>query len=229
METLTSAQKDIIHERYIQVLRNYRTRAQLYSLGFYALRLIVTIGSLLVPALLSVQYLDNYKDSIYWFTWSLSLAVTMSNGVLTLFKVEKKYYYLYTAYELMHSEGWQFISLTGKYGIHGALRKEGLPAFTHQTAFEHFCHYVEKLKVRQVDDEYYKAIDAPQDQGTVNAPVVASGTGQSMMNLQTPGEKTLADLAARIMQTAPKDSVNQLKELTDMLAASKINTESKSK
>ncbi len=217
MESLTPSQKDIVHERYVQMLRSYATRAHAYAMAFHGLRLIVTVGSLLVPALLSVQQLENHKDSIYWFTWALSLAVTMSNGVLTLFKVEKKYYYLYTAYELMHSEGWQFISLTGKYGVHGTLRKEGAPAFTHQTAFEHFCHYVEKLKLRQVDDEYYKVINTANDQATT-ADGAATVAGKSMMNLQTPAEKTVADLAARIVRTAPKDTLDQLKEFTELLA-----------
>lgn len=219
METLTAAQKDVIHERYVQLLRAYATRAHAYAMAFHGLRVIVTVGSLLVPALLSVQQLDSQKESIYWFTWALSLAVTMSNGVLTLFKVEKKYYYLYTAYELMHSEGWQFVSLTGKYGVHGTLRKEGAPAFTHQTAFEHFCHYVEKLKLRQVDDEYYKVINTGNEQATTaDGAAAATAAGKSMMNLQTPAEKTVADLAARIVRTAPKETLDQLKEFTELLA-----------
>ncbi len=218
MESLLPIQKDIIHERYIALLQAYYTRARAYSAAFHGLRAIVTVGSLLVPALLSVQQLDNYKDSIYWFTWALSLAVTMSNGALTLFKVEKKYYYLHTAYELMHTEGWQFISLTGKYGAHGSLRKEGTPAFTHQTAFEHFCHYVEKLKIRQVDDEYYKSIEAARDAASSTDGAATGDGAKSMMNLQTPGEKTVADLASRIIKTAPKETLDQLKEFTDMLA-----------
>ena len=219
MESLLPVQKDIMHERYITLLHSYYTRSRVYSAAFHGLRLIVTVGSLLVPALLSVQQIGSHKDSIYWFTWALSLAVTMSNGALTLFKVEKKYYYLHTAYELMHTEGWQFISLTGKYGAHGSLRKEGTPAFTHQTAFEHFCHYVEKLKIRQVDDEYYKSIDAARDATpAADSSTSSEGAAKSMMNLQTPGEKTVADLAARIVRTAPKETLDQLKEFTDMLA-----------
>jgi hypothetical protein len=75
------------------------------------------------------------------------------------------------------------------------------------------------LKIRQVDDEYYKSIDAARDATpAADSSTSSEGGAKSMMNLQTPGEKTVADLAARIVRTAPKETLDQLKEFTDMLA-----------
>ena len=220
MPNLTPTDKDILHTRYIQLLREFDQRSRLYAVCFHSMRLIVTVGSLLVPALLSVQYSDKYKDSMYWITWVISLAVTMSNGISTLLKVDKKYYYLHTTMELLYSEGWQYLSLTGKYSVGGNLLKHG-EAHSHTSLFPAFCHYVEKIKLRQVEEEYYKAATESQT-GNTNMPVSTTGVvinrnGISVpaladnMNLMTPLEKNLSELAASL----PKEVYGQIVELLD--------------
>ena len=99
--------------------------------------------------------LSAYQNDIYWLTWTLSLLVTTFNGVLVLFKVDKKYYYLHTAIERLRSEGWQYLALTGRYS--GVLTQEE-PNYENQ--FRFFCHYVEKLKMKQIEEEYYKYEEA---------------------------------------------------------------------
>ncbi len=220
MPTLTPTDKDILHARYIQLLREFDRRSRCYAVCFHTMRLIVTVGSLLVPALLSVQYSDNYKDSMYWITWVISLAVTMSNGIFTLLKVDKKYYFLHTTTELLYSEGWQFLSLTGKYSAGGNLLRQG-ETHNHISLFPAFCHYVEKIKLRQVEEEYYKGATESQ---TGHSPVSTSGTGvvtnrngasvpssADTMNLITPLEKNLSELAAKL----PKEVYGQILELLD--------------
>jgi hypothetical protein len=63
---------------------------------FYTSRLIVTIGSILVPAFLSIQGSGAtlHHAEIYWTTWIISLLVTIFNGILILFKIDRKYYFL---------------------------------------------------------------------------------------------------------------------------------------
>ncbi len=220
MPSLPPADKDILHTRYVQLLREFDHRTRCYAVCFHTMRLIVTVGSLLVPALLSVQYSDNYKDSMYWITWVISLAVTMSNGIFTLLKVDKKYYFLHTTMELLYSEGWQYLSLTGKYSAGGNLLKHG-EAHNHANLFPAFCHYVEKIKLRQVEEEYYKGATESQT-GHSHTPtsatgVVTSRTGAAVpaatdnMNLITPLEKNLSELAASL----PKEVYAQIVELLD--------------
>jgi hypothetical protein len=217
MTSLDTPDKDILNARYIQLLREFDYRCRCYAAFFHTMRLVVTVGSLLVPALLSVQYSDNYKDSMYWITWVISLAVTMSNGIATLLKVEKKYYYLHTTMELLYSEGWQFLSLTGKYSVGGSLLKPG-EQHNHKTLFHAFCHYVEKIKLRQVEEEYYKAAEAQTAyvaHPTSTTGVVPSRTGGATsadsMNLLTPLEKNLSELAASL----PKETFAQIMELLE--------------
>lgn len=167
IQGLNTAQKKIIEDRYLCILESFERRANLYAVIFHTCRFIVTVGSLIVPALLSIQYVDtgttsnvmdpeNFSFQIYWSTWVISLLVTTSNGIATLFKVEKKYYLLHTLLEQLRSEGWQFLELSGRFSGFYTPREKP----THANQFLYFCHAVEKLKMKQVEEEYYKSTEA---------------------------------------------------------------------
>ena len=125
---------------------------------FHIGRVIVTVGSLIVPALLSIQMSESGKELTYWTTWTISLFVTICNALLTLFKFDKRYYYLHTCVEQLHSEGWQYIELSGKYSGFNT------PAIrpTHSNQFVYFCHAIEKIRMRQIEEEYFKMVDTNQ-------------------------------------------------------------------
>jgi hypothetical protein len=157
---LTDFQRHSLITRYVTMIESVRSRSQYYAFIFHVSRTIVTVGSLIVPALLSIQYtgtgptgIDSASLSyvIYWVTWVISLLVTTSNGILTLFKVDKKYYFLHTTLEQLRSEAWQYIHLSGRYGqiIDGILPD-------HKNQFILFTHNLEKIKLKQVEEEYYK-------------------------------------------------------------------------
>ncbi len=157
---LSEVHKEIIRIRYLSILENFQRRARNYSYVFFSGHFIVTVGSLFVPALLSIQNSDknysfgvNFSIQVYWTTFVISLLVTIFNGILTLFKVDKKHYFLNTTLERLRSEGWQYFSLTGRYSGHLI----GHQKPTHANQFMYFTHYVEKIKLKQVEEEYYKA------------------------------------------------------------------------
>ena len=159
---LTDEKKQIFRERYIGLVNNFQRRACRYGYSFHCLRSTVAVGSLLVPALLSIQYLPSTSGSttansiaLYWVTWVISLLVTMSHGIYTLMKVDKKYYFLNTLVEQIRSEGWQYISLTGRYAGTAAI----VGSNTHDYQFMYFCHMIEKIKMHQVEEEYFKLTD----------------------------------------------------------------------
>ena len=157
---LSDVQKQIIQTRYITILENFRKRVRFYSRMFIGGHFLVTVGSLFVPALLSIQNSNsnitmgnpNFSIQIYWATFIISLLVTICNGVLTLFKIDKKYYFLHTTLERLRTEGWQYMGLTGRYSGHLV---QGMPP-THENQFVFFTHQVEKIKMKQVEEEYYK-------------------------------------------------------------------------
>lgn len=171
---LSEVQKEIIKVRYLNILENFQRRTRNYSIIFFGGHFIITVGSLFVPALLSIQNSDksfissgeSFAVNIYWSTFVISLLVTIFNGILTLFKIDKKYYFLNTTLERLRSEGWQYFSLTGRYSGHLVDKKD----ISHAAQFVYFTNYIEKIKMKQVEEEYYKAdekvVQAQNNNGT---------------------------------------------------------------
>jgi hypothetical protein len=153
--------RESLSARYITLLHEYHKRKKRYAYSFHTLRTIVTVGSLIVPAVLSVQYTSGnvtqegatLSSEVYWIVWTLSLFVTISNGIMSLLKMDKKYHSLHTTFEQLLSEGWQYVHLSGKYFT------EGVTPSTHETQFNVFCFYIEKVRMKQIEDEYYKTVE----------------------------------------------------------------------
>jgi hypothetical protein len=198
---LTEFQRNTVTTRFITVVECIHQRSRYYSVWFHVGRTIITVGSLIVPALLSIQYSSSFQDSlpyiIYWVTWVISLLVTTSNGIMTLFKIDKKFYFLHTTYEQLMSEAWQYIHLSGKYS--GYYLKGGTP--THQNQYVFFCHNLEKIKLKQVEEEYYKLID--QHHANTNTPKKAQESSENPES-STIDPKLIAGLYT------PTPSANQL-------------------
>jgi hypothetical protein len=167
--SLTENLRESLTARYITLLHDYYTRKKRYSCSFHLLRTIVTVGSLIVPSVLSVQYTSGnvteqgamLSSEVYWIVWTLSLFVTISNGIMSLLKMDKKYHSLHTTFEQLLSEGWQYVHLSGKYFT------EGVNPSTHETQFPIFCFYIEKVRMKQIEDEYYKTVE----QGSSNSEI----------------------------------------------------------
>lgn len=185
LSALDTVQKDIFAVRYIPLLRSYKRRALLFAIIFHLSRSVVTVGSIAVPALLSLS------DVQTWLTWSISLAVSICNGILTLFKIDKKYYSLHTTWHVMESEGWQFISLAGKYSRP--------PSTNHKDQFHTFCLAIEKIKMMQVEEEYWKTQES-KDKG--------HSTSQPLLPTATP-PNTQSDEMKRFMSAALEQSKTQ--------------------
>jgi hypothetical protein len=177
----------IIKQRFVPLVQDVRIRAMYMSLMFYSSRVTVTVGSLLVPALLSIQNNSSreFAEKVYWAAWFTSLLVTICNGLQTLFKLDKKYYSTYTMFEQLVSEGWQYVSLTSKYSGYYT----GGRAPTHENQFILFCHSVEKIKMRQVEEEYYRlaagADGQPQQAAGSVAPTAVAGPSTALTVLPT--------------------------------------------
>jgi len=197
---LSQFQITLLINRYISIVESLSKRTTYFAIQFHVGRTIITVGSLFVSSLLSIQYINtgnsttsqSVPSAIFWITWFLSLLVTICNGVLTLFKVDKKYYFLHTTMESLKSEAWQYLHLTGKYGGH--YTKGQMP--THENQYIYFCHNIEKIKLKQVEEEYYKLIDS--NDGHEKHPT-ASRTGlmrgeSSNAILQNGGSKKIAGL-----------------------------------
>jgi len=160
---LDPSKKRILQLRVNGLLSEYGFRCRIYSVTFHGLRITITVGSLIVPALLSVQYVNGNVDSqsavigaqVYWIVWILSLFVTVCNGLLNLMKIDKKYYMLHTCYQHILSEAWQYVQLSGKYS---GLHSQGEEA-THLNQYVFICNTLEKIRMKHIEEEYYKVLE----------------------------------------------------------------------
>jgi len=74
--------------------------------------------------------------------------------------------------ERLRSEGWQYVGLTGRYSGHLI----GNRPPTHQNQFVYFTHYIEKIKMKQVEEEYYKTDEKTAQVPNGNHNTIVSGS-----------------------------------------------------
>ncbi len=140
----------IIKNRFLYEVLLYeqkRDKTKKYYNGF---RFTVTIGSILLPAILSIGQMDpdklpeNFDDFMYWASWIISLSVTASNGFVQLFSLDKNYYTYSMVTEQLKTEGWQYFQLSGKYR----------DSDDHIESFKPFCYSIENIKKKQIEIEF---------------------------------------------------------------------------
>jgi len=156
-DDINRTKQSILKNRFLSEVLNYESRKQHTKKYYDVFRFIVTTGSIMIPAIMSVGQMDpeklpNHFDEIsYWASFFISLSVTISNGFLQLFSIDKNYLEFSLTTEQLKTEGWQFFQLTGKY--------EDYP--DHITAYKPFSKSVENIKRKQVEKEF-------QGKGDVN-------------------------------------------------------------
>lgn len=195
---LDAEKRTFMEERYLKLIISSKDRCKRIALYFHLNRTIITIGSIIVPALISIQYTASMDNNrlLYWMTWMLSLLVTISNGILTLFKIDKKYYLLHTSYEQMKSEGWQYMSLTGHYG-----KNKNADTNSHEIQFNLFCQTIERIRMRQMEEEYIKLQD-------VNTPQKPSQQSSDIPNLvDIAKSSTMDDLVTKITKIVKEQNL----------------------
>jgi hypothetical protein len=191
--SLRADQRVIFEEHYINIIEDSYYRCRKTACLFHTNRVIITIGSIIVPALLSIQYNQNasqFSVIIYWCTWLLSLFVTVSNGFITLFKFDKKYFLFHATYEQLRSEGWQFIALTGYYHTKDQQ--------THEQQFNKFMHTVEKILMRQAQEEYIKLQDVNSNQASTTN---SAGVPNLVDVSKSPNQDDIVIKLAKILQS----------------------------
>jgi hypothetical protein len=103
--------------------------------------------------LLSTEtYID--RSISFWLIWCISLLVSLVNGYITLFKLDKKYFSNVTMIEKLACEFWQYVSLCGKYsGSYG----HNIP--THENQFIFFANNIERIQIKNIEEIYIKLYD----------------------------------------------------------------------
>lgn len=150
LELDSETDRNILKSRFLGEVINYEKR-KLHTKKYYNIfRFIVTTGSILLPAILSLGQMDpsklpkNFDQLTYWASWTISLMVTASNGFLQLFSLDKNYFEYALTTEQLKTEGWQYFQLSGKYEDDES----------HREAYKAFSKSIENIKRKQVEKEF---------------------------------------------------------------------------
>jgi hypothetical protein len=148
---LTNLQKRILEVRYLSVVKEYEDRLRYVDFMYHLTRTTISLGSVTVPALLSIQSPNAGGNSVtlYWATWVLSILVTIFHNFNSIFRFDKKFLGLHTTLEKLKSEGWQYLELSGRYSGH-----HGHVSPTHLNQYVYFVNSIERIKLKQVEEEY---------------------------------------------------------------------------
>jgi len=119
--------KRILNKRFVSQVLLYEYKATRVGRRYNTLRFIVTVGSMILPTLQTIQSdpkVDSIEDSVFWAAIGTSLTVMVANGMIQMFGFDKKYTIYHLAVEKMKAIGWQWLERSGKY----SMNEDGSPA-----------------------------------------------------------------------------------------------------
>ena len=147
---------------------------------------------------------DNFDNFSYWSAWSISLLVTICNGFLQLFSLDKNYFELAITSEQLKTEGWQFFQLSGKYDEYK----------DHQEAYRPFCKSIENIKRKQVEKEFSGKGEVKKKKEFDFAKELKNNLPEQFKASMTPpSEQSIISLLGKIAPDKVKAAAHELSNL----------------
>ena len=223
--------KHILKSRFLYEVLNYDARRNHTKKYYNGFRFVVTVGSILLPAILSIGQMDpaklpkNFESVSYWGAWTISLTVTICNGFLQLFSLDKNYFEFALTSEQLKTEGWQFFQLSGKYEDYE----------DHVEAYRPFCKSIENIKRKQVEKEFSGKGESKKKKefnfakelkknlpDQYESKQLQSGSGQSASGQSASGQSASGQSAppseASILSLLGKIAPDKVKEVAETMA-----------
>jgi hypothetical protein len=155
---LSELRRQFLRSRWLDQLVWVEGRATHNRDRYFFWRLITIIGGVLVPALVTLQLNGSATTPVTWATFGVSLLVAISAAVEGFFRYGERWRHYRRTAELLKTEGWQFLQLTGHYRSHTA----------HATAYPTFASRVEDILQQDVDAYVTTVAAEPTDKQTKN-------------------------------------------------------------
>ena len=218
--------KAIIKHRFLDEITYYEKKRDETKRYYNTFRFIVTTGSILLPAVLSMGQMDpaklpkNFDIISYWFSWTISLLVTGSNGFLQLFSLDKNYFNYSMVVEQLKTEGWQYFGLSGKY--------EDYP--NHQSAYKSFSKSVESIKRKQIEQEFQNGKGENKKKKFDFQGEMKKFANEQNANLELVNQKAqqqLNDMVTKTIEDKKKELEEKIDEKKNEITQKKEEIESK--
>lgn len=180
---LPGAGKLIVMDRYLALAHKYRRSRTKWKWLSHSARVIVTVGSLMVPALITLD--DEIRDRsptsqiLAYTVFGLSLTVSIINGLHEYFAATNRYVTAETTRETLETEGWSFLALSGRYKRFN----------NHSTCLKPFLERVERIHAAAVDLNV-SLLRRPADDE--KSGMGHKNRGYSLMHLDEENEKLLS-------------------------------------
>lgn len=147
--------RSLIKKRFAKLVLTYEDLSVGTTYRYNSCRVAISIGSMILPTLQTIQDSENvasYKDYIYWFAIGTSLSVMISNNLISMFELDKKYIMYGVTTEKLKSLGWKYLESSDIFA-----------GKTHQQNLTLFWNEVELIKKLQVLAEYASSDDKSSD------------------------------------------------------------------
>ncbi|OQW33906.1 MAG: hypothetical protein A4E19_19245 [Nitrospira sp. SG-bin1] len=137
---LPELNKEFMRARWLELVMWMDGKAKESVWWYRRLRLATIIGGVIVPALVSLNVSDDTEPVIKLLTFVVSLVVALSAAVEEFFRYGERWRHYRRMTELLKSEGWHFLQLSGSYADQ-----------THIQAYPSFATRVEELSREEVE------------------------------------------------------------------------------
>lgn len=205
---LSEYNKILLRKRFIPMVNMMEIESKRANVGYTLFQTVTTLGSIVVPALLSTEERSlifnstsieqlRQEHNMYWTTWAISIAVTVSNAFNQLLGLERKYIMRNIHVSQMKKEGWSFLQKSGDtYGIHNDKK-------THDQLIHIFWKRVEKIRHDQIVNDLsfdrFDDIDSIENdlplENTNTAPESTGASSQSESSANTSSSRDIPDTA----------------------------------
>lgn len=150
---LQPLQLEYLRRRWLEQLDWNDDKSTKLQGRYRVLRLTTIVGGVLVPALVGLNVTGPVSEGIRWTVFALGLVVALAAAIEGFYRYGDRWSHYRRATELMKSEGWQFLQLSGQYGAYQS----------HADAFPRFVSQVEAL-IQEDVDAYFTTVVAEQPQ-----------------------------------------------------------------
>ena len=185
---LSKYRRNILKKRYTKLVIYYENYATDINRKYNTCRLFISVGSMILPTLQTIQNNETvvaYKDEIFWAAIGTSLGVMISNNLISMFSLDRKYIMYAVTAEKLKAIGWKYFELSDMFSTK-----------THLENWVLFWNEVEKIKRMQVIAEFTDTDDKPHEPNPANT--------QSPTN--SDNDDTDSDNTPRSPNTPPKSN-----------------------
>ena len=143
---LSRYKRNILKKRYTKLVIFYENYAENIRWKYNMCRIIISIGSMILPTLQTIQNNETvsaFKDEIFWAAIGTSLSVMISNNLISMFTLDRRYIMYAVTAEKLKAIGWKYFELSDMFSNRSHLENWVL-----------FWNEVEKIKKLQVVAEF---------------------------------------------------------------------------